>query len=112
MELTILCGDLLSQNGKTWKNTPVDVCYLFASSLALPATPHSAPLSFPHCALIISVFLFFPHFPLSRSLTLLSTSHFSFPEMRGCIHGNKAEVGAGGRGGGGCELGSSALYGW
>lgn len=64
-------------------------CLFFATSHLFLNPPCRTAL----CSSIFPSSSFFPHFPLSRSLTLLSTSHFSFPEMRGCIHGNKAEVG-------------------
>lgn len=76
MEATILCGDLLSQNGKH-ERSPVFVCSLLS---LLEGFLPSAPPSFPLC-----IFVIFLHSPSSPPpftapplfLALLSTSPFS-----------------------------------
>ena len=107
---------------KTWKRSfLMFVCRLLLFSVfkKKKRLSLSLPPSFLRLAPIISAQSpFFPHFP-SCVLSLSFPPPIShFPEMRGCIHGNKGEVGAGGGGGGGgrgggggCKLGSLVLHG-
>lgn len=93
-----------------WKNAeePPRVClwfFLFINTFrhaALGASIFTSRLGPPSLSSL---------FPLSRVLSLsFPPPHLSFPEMRGCIHGNTGDVGAGGGGeGGGCKLGVAWL---
>lgn len=102
MEVTILRRDLLSQKGE--KHGRILWC-LFATFLLFPGTSCHTALRASIGALIISAQSSstppapFSHSPPSLSfppsLTLPSTNRFSFLEIRGCIHGNKARAGGG-----------------
>lgn len=111
-----------------WENIGERLSCLFAArahplfSLTLPAMPpallppaalSSSSSSSPHTSSL------FPHFTLSPSLTLLSTSRFSFPEMRGVYPWQQGRGGGGGgrrrrrrRGEGAASFGNLMLHGW
>lgn len=98
MEPTILCRDLLSQNGKH-EGSPCVCLQPLVSSRRLPALCTSIFTSL-HPRHLCAVCLFPPsiHSTPSLSLTPVHLPVFSTPERRRCIHGNKAKVEDGGEG--------------